>query len=55
MSHEAKKNQRARASSGTHDYYSELFTWMAALKFESTVTIDNIRLQGIGNVHSNTK
>ena len=33
MSHEAKKKQRASASSGLHDYYSELFTWMAALKF----------------------
>ena len=26
------------ASSGLRDQYSELFTWMAALKFENAVT-----------------
>ena len=38
VSREAKKKQHARASSGLRDHYSELFTWMAALKFENTVT-----------------
>ena len=38
VSHEAKKKQHVRASSGPHDHYSELFTQMAALKFESAVT-----------------
>ena len=33
VSHEAKKKQHARASSGLRDHYSELFTRMAALKF----------------------
>ena len=33
VSHEAKKNQHVRASSGLHDHYSELFTQMTALKF----------------------
>ena len=33
VSREAKKKQHARASSGLRDHYSELFTWMAALKF----------------------
>ena len=33
VSREAKKKQHACASSGPHDHYSELFTWMAALKF----------------------
>ena len=33
VSHEAKKKQHARASLGLRDHYSELFTWMAALKF----------------------
>ena len=32
VSHEAKKKQHACASSGPRDYYSELFTRMAALK-----------------------
>ena len=27
-----------RTSSGLRDHYSELFTWMAALKFENAVT-----------------
>ena len=38
MSRETKKKQHACASSGLRDNYSELFTRMAALKFESTVT-----------------
>ena len=38
VSHEAKKKQHARASSGLRDHYSELFTRMAALKFENAVT-----------------
>ena len=33
VSREAKKKQHARASSGLHDHYSELFTRMSALKF----------------------
>ena len=33
VSREAKKKQHARASSGPRDHYSELFTWMGALKF----------------------
>ena len=33
VSRKAKKKQHARASSGLRDHYSELFTWMAALKF----------------------
>ena len=37
--HEAKKKQYARTSSGPRDHYSELFTCMAALKFENAVTI----------------
>ena len=38
VSHEAKKKQRARLSSGLRNHYSELFTRMAALKFENAVT-----------------
>ena len=38
VSHEAKKKQHARASSGLCDHYSELFTRMASLKFENAVT-----------------
>ena len=38
VSREAKKKQNVRASSGLHNDYSELFTRMAALKFENTVT-----------------
>ena len=38
VSCEAKKKQHASASSGPHDHYSELFTWMAALKFENAIT-----------------
>ena len=38
VSREAKKKQHARASSGLHDHYIELFTRMAALKFKNTVT-----------------
>ena len=30
--------QHARASSGLRDHYSELYTWMIALKFENAVT-----------------
>ena len=33
VSREAKKKQHACASSGPRNHYSELFTWMAALKF----------------------
>ena len=33
VSREAKKKQHVCASSGPRDHYSELFTWMAALKF----------------------
>ena len=32
VSHEAKKNQHTSAFSGLRDHYSELFTWMEALK-----------------------
>ena len=42
VSREAKKKQHAHASTGLPDHYSELFTWMAALKFENTVTQPNI-------------
>ena len=38
MSREAKKKQHACASSGLHDYYSELFTRMAVLKLYNAVT-----------------
>ena len=38
VSYEANKKQHARASFGLHDHYSELFTRMAALKFENAVT-----------------
>ena len=38
VSREAKKKQHAPTSSGLRDHYSELFTQMAALKFENTVT-----------------
>ena len=38
VSCEAKKKQHACMSSGLHDHYSELFTQMAALKFENAVT-----------------
>ena len=38
VSREAKKKQHAHASSGLRDHYSELFTRMAALKFEKAVT-----------------
>ena len=38
VSHEAKKKQYAHMSFGLRDHYSELFTWMAALKFENAVT-----------------
>ena len=33
VSLEAKKKQHTYASSGLHDHYSELFTWMAAQNF----------------------
>ena len=35
---EAKEKQHACVSSGPHNHYSELFTWIAALKFENIVT-----------------
>ena len=38
VSHEAKKKQHAHTSSGIHDHFNELFTRMAALKFENAVT-----------------
>ena len=38
VSREAKKKQHACVSSGPCDHYCELFTRMAALKFESAVT-----------------
>ena len=38
VSHEAKKKQHAYVSSGLHDHYSELFSWMAALKLKNSVT-----------------
>ena len=38
VNHEAKKKQHACVSLGLRDHYSELFTWMAALKFENVVT-----------------
>ena len=38
MSRKAKKKQHAHMSSGLRDHYSELFTQMAILKFENTVT-----------------
>ena len=37
VSYEAKK-QHADTSSGLRDHYSELFTWMEALKFENAIT-----------------
>ena len=37
VSGEAKKKQHAHPSSGLGDHYSELFTWMAALKFKNAV------------------
>ena len=39
VSHETKKMQHARASSGLRDHYNELFTWMVALNFENAVTL----------------
>ena len=38
LSCEAKKKQHARVSSGQRYQYGELFTQMAALKFENAVT-----------------
>ena len=38
VSRKAKKKQHAHTSSGLHEHYSELFTRMAALKFENAVT-----------------
>ena len=38
VSREAKKKQHVCTSSGLRDHYSELFTRMAALKFENAVT-----------------
>ena len=38
VSRKAKKKQHAHTSSGLHEHYSKLFTWMAALKFENAVT-----------------
>ena len=38
VSREANKKQHAHVSSSLRDHYSELFTWMAALKFENAVT-----------------
>ena len=38
VSCKAKKKQHTCASSGLRDHYSELFIWMAALKFENAVT-----------------
>ena len=38
VSHKVKKKQHARESSGLRNIYSELFTWMAALKFENAIT-----------------
>ena len=38
VSREAKKKQQACVSSGLRNHCSELFTWMAALKFENAVT-----------------
>ena len=38
MIHEVKKKQHACTSSGLRDHYSELFTWMVALKLLSAVT-----------------
>ena len=32
-----KIKQHACASSGLHDHYSELFTWMAGLNFQNAV------------------
>ena len=37
VSGKAKKKQHAHLSSGLYDQYSELFTLMAALKFDNTV------------------
>ena len=37
VSREAKKKQHACESSGLCYHYSELFTWMAVLKFENTI------------------
>ena len=38
VSHKAKKKQHAHVSSGLRDHYSELFTQLAALKFENAIT-----------------
>ena len=38
VSHEVKKKQHARESSDLCNHYSELFTRMAALKFENAIT-----------------
>ena len=38
VSRETKKKQHACMSSGPRDHYSELFTRMAALKFENAAT-----------------
>ena len=38
VNHKVKKKQHACASSGLCDHYSELFTQMAALKFENPYT-----------------
>ena len=35
---ETKKKQHACAPSGPRNHYSELLTWMAALKFEKAVS-----------------
>ena len=37
VSHEAKKKQHIFTSSGLCDHYGELFTQMAALKFNNTI------------------
>ena len=37
VSHKAKKKQHVWASLGLCDHYSELFTWMAALKLQNAV------------------
>ena len=38
VSREAKMKQCAHVSSGLRDHYSELFAWMAGLKFVNAVT-----------------
>ena len=44
MSDEANKKQHAHVSLGLHNYYSELFTWMAGLNFLNAVAYPLLQL-----------